>query len=324
MGKSCSGNKMSSVVTSNSVHQGKLLVHVAENGYSFEYDCEETTLVEVVMEFIESVAGISPNDQLLLCSDLKLEAQCPLSAYKLPSNDQEVFVYNKPRLQSNSPPPPPEQIDLADIADPQPPLRSQDPHPLDNARDPALKALASYERLFRYHYQYGYAMYRCSLEKCKVCWRLLREMKVQQRALEVARAHLGQYYRNINQNYLEFMKRFSFQYQMHSDLLVNFERDINRLRSIKLHPMLQTNMRKCLLDFVREDNLRRSAENCSSSHLQFENKVSQFDQMFGEVKQRVEELNSIKFSLPIKNLELMMKEHQQYLNEQKSILQSLR
>ena len=100
--------------------------------------------------------------------------------------------------------------------------------------------------------------------------------------------------------------------------------DIEKLRSIELHPALQTANRKCLLDLVKEENLRKSVENCTSSHKQFENKVSQFKQTFGEVKRRAEELLSSRDFLPIKNLEQAIKEHQRYINEQKSIMQSLR
>lgn len=315
--------KMSSSITESLVHEGKLLVHVSENGHSFELDCNENTPVEAVMRFIESAAGINFNDQLVLCLDMKLEPQKLLSAYRLPSDNKEVFIFNKLRLQSNSPPPSPEQVDVLEVADPPPPALSQDPHPLDDARDPALKALPSYERQFRYHYHRGHAIYIRTQAKIEICERLLREQKVQERAVEVGRGNLEQYYRVINQNYNDFMKRYSHQQRVHSDLLANFGRDIEKLRSIKLHPSLQTATRKCLLDFVKEDNLRKSAENCSSSHRQFENKVSQFKQIFDDVKRRVEELLNTRASLPIKNLEMTIKEHQRFINEQKSIMQSL-
>ncbi|XVF88116.1 hypothetical protein PTKIN_Ptkin19aG0024100 [Pterospermum kingtungense] len=314
---------MSSSIAENLVAEGKLLVHIAENGYSFELDCDETTLVEAVMQSILPVSGIHFNDQLVLCADLKLEPQKPLSAYKLPSRDREVFVFNKARLQTNSPPPPPEQVDIVEVPEPSPPASSSDPHPLDDAPDPALKALPSYERQFRYHYHRGSAIYDRTLAKFGHCERLLREQKVQDRALEVARSNLDQYYRMIHQNCSEFMKRYKHQHRYHTDLLANFDKDMQKLRSIKLHPTLQTASRKCLLDFVKEDNLRKSAETCISSHRQFENKVAQFSQMFGEVKHKVEELFTLRSSLPIKNLELTIKDHQRYLNEQKSIMQSL-
>ncbi|XVF34352.1 hypothetical protein REPUB_Repub18cG0052400 [Reevesia pubescens] len=314
---------MSSSITENLIPEGKLLVHIAENGHSFELDCDETTLVEAVMQSIEPVSGIHFNDQLVLCGDLKLEPQRPLSAYKLPSSDSEVFIFNKSRLQTNSPPPPPEQVGMVEVSEPRPPASSSDSHPLDDAPDPALKALPSYERQFRYHYHRGHAIYNRTLAKFDHCERLLREQKVQERALEVARGNLDQYYRMIHQKFSDFMKRYNQQHRYHTDLLANFDKDMQKLRSTKLHPTLQTANRTCLLDFVNEDNLRKSAENCNSSHRQFENKVVRFNQMFGEGKREVEELFTLRASLPIKNLELTIKEHQRYLNEQKSIMQSL-
>ncbi|XVF47870.1 hypothetical protein PTKIN_Ptkin03bG0145100 [Pterospermum kingtungense] len=314
---------MSSSISESLIPEGKLLLHIAENGHSFELDCDESTLIEAVMRSIEPVSGIHFNDQLVLCAGLKLEPHRPLSAYKLPSRDREVFIFNKSRLQTNSPPPSPEDIDMGEVSEPQLPASSSDPHPLDDASDPALKALPSYERQFRYHYHRGHAIYNRTLSKFDHCEKLLRMQKVQERALEVARSNLDQYYKMIDQNCSEFMKRYKQQHRYHTDLLANFDKDMQKLRSTKLHPKLQTPTRKCLLDFVKEDNLRESAENCNSSHRQFENKVVQFNQMFGEVKRKVEELFTSRASLPIKNLELTIKEHQRYLNEQKSILLSL-
>lgn len=317
-------DKMSSCVTDAGGNSGKLLVHVSENGHSFQLDCHEGMLVEDVMRLIESVTGINCNDQVILSLDVRLESQRHLSVYKLPADDREVFLFDRSRLQSNSPPPPPEQIDIPDIVEPPSPSSSHDSHPLDDASDPALKALPSYEREFRYHYHKAHTIYSSTVMKFEYCERLLREQKVQERALEVARGNLDQYYKMINQNYTDFMKRYSQQYRVHSDLLMNLGRDIEKLRSVKLHPALQTANRKCLLDFVKEDSLRKSAENCSSSRSQFENKVFQFKETFNEVKRKVEDLFSSRASISIKNLELNIKEHQRYINEQKSIMQSLR
>ncbi|WVZ11174.1 hypothetical protein V8G54_015704 [Vigna mungo] len=315
---------MSSSMSGSLVHQGQLLVHIAENGHSFELDCNENTLVEAVMRSIESVTGINFSDQLVLCKEMKLEPHRPLSVYKLPSDEKEVFIFNKSRLQNNSPAPPPEQVDIPSHLEPPSPASSHDPHPLDDASDPALKALPSYERQFRYHYHRGHAIYTSTVMKYEHCERLWREQMVQERAVDVARGNLDQYYRMINQSYVEFMKRYMQQHRMHSDLVVNFGKNVEKLRSIKLHPALQTANRTCLLDLVKEESLRKSVENCASSHKQFENKVSQFKQTFGEVKRRAEELLSSRAFLPTKNIEQTIKEHQRYINEQKSIMQSLR
>ncbi|XP_020224461.1 autophagy-related protein 11 [Cajanus cajan] len=301
----------------------RLLVHIAENGHSYELVCEESTVVEAVMRIIESETGIGFSDQVVLCLGIKLEPQQLLSAYKLPSSGREVFVFNKARLQSNSAPPQRERVELHTNLEPPSPSSHHEPHPLDHALDPALKALPSYERQFRFHYHRGNAVYGCTMAKYEQCERVLREMMVQERALEVARGNLDQYYRLISQNYVEFMKRYVQQHRVHSDLVANFGRDVEKLRSIKIHPALQTVKRKCLLDLLKEENVRKLVENCISSHKQFENKVSHFKQSFGEVKHRVEDLLSSGPFLPVKNLERTIREHQRYITEQKTIMQSL-
>lgn len=314
---------MSSNNEGDLVQGAKLFVRIAQNGHSYELDCNESTPVEVVQQLIASVAGINSNDQLLLSLEWKLEPPRQLSAYNLPSDNGEVFVYNKARLQANSPPPEPELVDILEIVEPLLPSSSHNPHLLDDASDPALKALPSYERQFRYHFHRGRAIYSCTVAKYENCQRLWREQGVQERALEIARANLEQFYRAVHQNFVDFMKFYSQQHRIHSDLLMNFGRDIDKLRSCKLHPALQTANRKCLLDFVKEENLRKWMENCSSSHRQFETKVSQFKQMYSDVKRKADDLLSSKTSLHTTNLELMIKEHQRYINEQKSIMQSL-
>ncbi|AEE85809.1 putative protein [Arabidopsis thaliana] len=314
---------MSGSFTESFADDGKLLLCVAENGHSFEFQCSETTSVESVMRFVESVSGIALSDQLLLSLDMKLEPQKLLSAFGLPASDREVFVFNKAMLQSNSHPPSPEDVDLQDVADALPPASLHEHHPLDDASDPALKALPLYERQFRYHFHKGRTIYNCTVVKHENCERLTREQKVQQRAVEVATRNLEQYYRVIYQNFLEFMKRYKHQHRLHSDLLMNFGRDIEKLRSAKIHPYLQTESRKCLLDFVKEDNLKKAVENCASSHRQFENKIAQFQQMFVEVKRKVEELFACRASLSMKNLEVTVKDHERFIDEEKSIMQSL-
>ncbi|CAN8273382.1 unnamed protein product [Cochlearia groenlandica] len=303
--------------------ENKLHLCVAENGHTFEFECNEMTTVESAMRFVESVSAIAFSDQLLLSLDMKLEPQKLLSAFNLPAKDREVFVFNKSMLQSSSNPPSPEDVDLQDLEEVLPPASLHEHHPLDDALDPALKALPLYERQFRYHFHKGRAVFDCTVAKHENCGRLTREQKVQQRAVEVATRNLEQYYRVIYQNFVEFMKRYKHQHRLHSDLLTNCGRDIEKLRSAKIHPCLQSDSRKCLLDFVKEDNLKKAVENCASSHRQFENKIAQFQQMFVEVKRKVEELFACRASLSVKNLEVAVKDHERFINEQKSIMQSL-
>ncbi|CAI9098723.1 OLC1v1035416C1 [Oldenlandia corymbosa var. corymbosa] len=313
---------MSSNISGGVVQMGKLPVHIAENGHSFQLDCDEYTLVEAIQRYLESGTAIQVNDQLLLCLDMKLEPAQPLSTYGLPSDGREVFLFNKARMRSNSPSPPAEKVEITDIPDPPVPS-SHDHHPLDDATDPALKALALYERQFRYHFQFGQAIYSRTLAKIDVSERLFRELKVQERALEIAAHNLDHFYRMILQNYKDFEKFYSQQHRRHVNLLTNFGRDIERLKAWKVCPQLQSPNRRCLLDFVKEENFRKIVEDCSSSHRQFENKVLQFKREFGELKRNAEHLFSSKASFLIGGLETTLKEHQRYINEQKSIMQTL-
>ncbi|XP_020577721.1 autophagy-related protein 11 [Phalaenopsis equestris] len=313
----------SSISTEEFVPGRKLLVHIAENGHSYEFECDGSTPVEAIQRSIESLCGVHIGDQLLLCRNTSLDSQNTLAHYKLPQDDSEVFVYNKSRLLADSPLPPSETIDIPNAAVPAPPSPSQSPHPLDDASDPALKALGSYERQFRFHFQFANVIYGSTRSKFEVCKRLLREMQVQERALETAQGNLGHTFRKLQQRYTDFIKCFNQQHRYHSELLKNFERDVERLRSVKLHPLLQNDSRKCLLDLVKENDLRKWADNCFNSHKQFEVKVSQLKQNFGELSRRVDGVFHDMDSTGIKELELMMKDHQIFLNDQKSILQSL-
>ncbi|GER39508.1 hypothetical protein STAS_16125 [Striga asiatica] len=314
---------MSSNDSESVVQSGKLVVHIAENGHSYELECDEYTPVESVQKYLESLSGIPFSDQLLLCLDMKLEPQRQLSAYKLPAEGREVFLFNKSRMRSNSAPPASEQIEIIDIPDPPLPSPSNNSHLLDDSPDPALKALPSYERQFRYHFQCGHAVYSRTQAKVEACERLLREQRVQERALEIARGNLDFFYKIVLQNYADFMKCYAQQHRGHTSLLVNFGRDMERLRSVKLHPSLQNGNRKCLLDFVKEENLRKAVEDCGSSHRQFENKVSEFKQEFGDLKRNTEDLFSGRALFLVKDLDVAMKEHQRVINEQKSIMQAL-
>ncbi|KAL8037311.1 hypothetical protein ABFX02_11G031200 [Erythranthe guttata] len=306
---------------------GKLVVRIVENGHSYRINCDEHTPVESVQKLLESISGIPFKDQLLFCFGVKLESHSPLSAYKLPSGEEEVFLFNKSRMRINSPPPTPEKfkINVIPINPPlSPPSSSRGPHPnLDDTSDPALNALPSYETQFRNHLQSGSAIYRRTLAMFEICERLLQEQEAQERALDVAKGNLDHFYKMVCQNYTEFMKCYSQQDCSHRKFLVDFGREKEKLRSIKIMPLLQNANRKCLLDFVDEENLQKVWEECSSSHGRFEKKVLELKTEFGDLNGQVQDLFSCKTSNFIKDVELSVKEHRRFMDEQKSIMQAL-
>lgn len=302
----------------------RLAVYIAENGRTIELECDASTAIHTINGRIEAASGIPSADQLLLCGDAKLDPGRPLSAYKatLDGSGREVFVYNRPRLHQDAPPPPPERPEAA--AEPAEPSPARNPHPLDDAPDPAVKALPSYERQFRHHYHRGAAVYEATQARLAACGRLLGEEIVQDRAVEAAKKSMEHYYKLINQTYFDFSRCYSHQHGLHSEILGGFERDLERLRACKLHPSLQGEGKRCLLDLLKEEHLRKWAESCRASHRQFESKVTQLKSMFAELKRRVEDLYSNRASAGITDLEMAIREHQKYVNEQKSIMQSLR
>lgn len=303
----------------------KLMVHVAENGNTLEFQCGGDTLVEAIQHSIQLHCGIPPSDQLLLCGNTSLDGANghALAYYKLPRDDREVFLYNKARLLADSRPPAPESLYIPEPNIPPPP-RPQDSPPVDASADPALKALVSYETRFRYHFQVANAVYQSSLAKFELCRRLLREGQVQERALDTARSNLEHTFRKLSQRYSEFLRCFTQQHRAHVEMLANFERDVQKLRAVRLHPALQSEGRHCLMDLLKENDLRKLADGCLSSHKKFEVKVSQLKANFLELKKRVEGLFNAMSSGGCKDVEKLIKEHQGVIGDQKIIMQALR
>jgi autophagy-related protein 11 len=301
----------------------KVLVHVAENGHSFEFECDGLTTVEAIGFSIQSLTGIPLADQLFLYGYNSLDLTQPLSAYKLPQDDSEVFLYNKSRLHADSPLPGPEIIDIP--INPVLPPPTITPPLETNSGDPALKALVSYEHKFRYHFQIANLIYGCTKVKFEVCKRLVRETQVQERALVTAHGTLEVTFRKLLVRYNEFMKIFARQHKAHAELLVNFERDLERLRRVKLPANLQKEGRRSLVDLVKENDLRELAQaTCAVQHRQFEGKVFQLKSNFGELKRRVENLFEAMIVNSAKDLDVSIKEHQRLVIEQRSIMQVLR
>ena len=314
----------SSSTTEEFVLGEKLTVNHSETGHTFYIGCDHSTPVATIQRLVEALSGVQLADQLLMCGKINLDPQQPLAHYKLPQANRELFLFNKASLHADSPRPPPEVIDVPNAVIPSPSSPLNDSRPLDGSSDPALKALASYERQFRYHYNYAQAINNCTKAKFEICARLLREQNVQERALDTVRGNLEHTFKRLQQRCVGFVKCFTRQHRVHAELLANFERDVERLRSLRLHPAIQSEGRKCLLDLVKVRDLRKWQEICLNSHRQFESKVSQLKMSFGELKRRVENVLSSMSSGNSKELEVFINDHQKLVNDQEIIMQSLR
>ena len=282
------------------------------------------TNVEIVQSCLMSLTGIPIHEQMLICGDMRLEPHRALGSYKLPAEGRHVFLYNRSRLLADCPAPSPEDIEVLPAAIPPAPSSVHGGHPLDDANDPALKALPSYERQFKYHFQKGHAIFTASQMRFDTCRRLLREQQVQELALETARGNMDYYYKIIDNAFGEFLRQFGRQHKQHSDLLANFERDLERLRACKLHPSLQTGTRKTLLDCVKESSLRKWAEDCAISHKQFGGKVAELKLVYGDLQRNVQDLFYSPSTVDVRDLEETIEDHVRFTEEEASIIQSLR
>ncbi|KAL3687625.1 hypothetical protein R1sor_013934 [Riccia sorocarpa] len=301
----------------------KIEIHVAENGKSYELECQPSTTIQDLQSILPQISGIPMQDQMLITAqDNRLETHRTLQSYGLPSKNKLVFLFNRCRLALNSPYPPPEDYEVINVEVPPPPSVAGS-HPLDEASDPALKALPSYERQFRYHYEKGLAIINASQTKFDACRRLLREQEMQDKAMETARGNMDHFYKIIKQSYSEFTKNYNRQYKQHSELLSNVDRDLERLRNCKLHPGLCTPQFKTLLDCVKEARVRKWAEDCANSFRQLNAKVADLKENYTRLDNNVQTLFSAKPIVNVRKLAETIEAHNQFIEEQASIIQSL-
>ncbi|KAL2629619.1 hypothetical protein R1flu_014305 [Riccia fluitans] len=301
----------------------KIEIHVAENGKSYELECQQSTTIQELQSILHQISGIPVQDQMLITTqDNRLEAHRTLYSYGLPSKNKLVFLFNRCRLAVNSPYPPPEDYEVINVEVPPPPSVAGS-HPLDEASDPALRALPSYERQFKYHYEKGLAIITASQMKFDACRRLLREQEMQDKAMETARGNMDYFYKIIKQSYSEFTKNYNRQYKQHSELLTNVDRDLERLRSCKLHPGLCTPQFKTLLDCVKEARVRKWAEDCANNFRQLNAKVADLKENYTRMDNNVQTLFSAKPIVNVRKLAETIEGHNQFIEEQASIIQSL-
>lgn len=304
-----------------------MLIHVAESGRSYELDCVGATTVEVVQNTLTALTGVPAAEQMLICKDTRLEASRTLASYSLPAEDCHCFLFNRARLLPDTPGPPPEEEEPIEVQwPPEPSLANEGRHPLDGSPNPLLRALPTYERLFRYHLQRGEEVFRASQARYDACRRLVQEQHVQGLALESASSNMGLYYRHICAQHADFTAQFAARHAAHAELLASFGADMERLRACDLHPALRERnpSRRTLLDCVKQDALRRWRDECAVGHAQLAGKVGELRAQFAAIQRSVEELLHMAPDVDVEQLEQRLERSHKLVQEQASILQSLR
>ncbi|KAH7298577.1 hypothetical protein KP509_25G050100 [Ceratopteris richardii] len=298
----------------------ELAIHVAETGLYFKQKFSVSTTIHNLQNRIASIVHINPQDQLLLCGHMRLEPQRTLSSYQLSSDQWNVFLFNRKRLLPDSSPPLPEHILVKELTLPRPPSAALLSHPLS---DVDLSSVHAYLTHFNYHFQKASAFSVCSRDKFDICKRLLKEQQVQSLAMDAAKSNVNHFFGMIEKSYGEFTKRYHVQHKQHADLLVNFERDLERLRACKLHPIIASEKWRSLLDFVDESRLRKKLESCTSSHKQLQTKVLRLKTSYSQLRCNIQDLLNVKPTVDLQLLGQLIIEHARMMEEQHVILQSL-
>ncbi|KAK3239494.1 hypothetical protein CYMTET_50585 [Cymbomonas tetramitiformis] len=302
-----------------------LQVLVAHTGKTFELDCQGHTRVEIVQQALASLTAVPPQDQILMCGGTKIDGARSLNAYGLPSDEgnKRVFLYNKMTLKPGCATPVHEAIEPILVEVPSEPSLHCSGHPLDSASSPLIRALPYYERQFKFHLMKGQAIWRASQARLDICRRMVSEMHVQVLAIDSARENVEVHFNYICKAQDEFIKNYSQQQIQHEELLANFDRDMEKMRSIELHPALRTSTRRTLIDCAPETKLRSWAVSCDKSHKSFASKVSELSSMFGLLQRNVEELLMTGPDVDVAQLEERLEDAQKYEEEETTILQSL-
>ncbi|KAK9820447.1 hypothetical protein WJX72_010464 [[Myrmecia] bisecta] len=304
-----------------------MLVFVASNGKTLELAVQSSYRVDAVQQALAAHTGIPVSEQIVMCNGTPLDPTKPLAAYNLPgyadSKPQDVFLYNKNHLRSGAALPLPEPP-LPPIPEvPAPQSVRYEPHMLDEAGSPLVRALPDYERQFRYHLTKAQAHCEGSQQRYHISQQLLSEMEVQAMAIDAARANVEQHYSFICNEHSVFMRKYVQQHTAHAETLVRFEQDMAQLAATELQPAARTRELTRLVHLVPEQRLRDWAANCGRSHKHFADKVSELEGLFGGLKSDVESLFMTAPSVDLDELGRQMEDRQRCLDQQTSIVQVL-
>lgn len=247
-------------------------VFQAETGRAFEVAIDPKDTVEsLALKLADStVVGLSPQQQVLLnANGTKLVNRNPISEYK---NDV-IFLFSK--LTSTSNPP---AIHLSPIDIQVPPWESlKFPPELESAS--TNKLLIELARRFFFHLKFAEALVSASKKRFDLCSQLISERAIQIQAIQAALNNLTDHHKK-NDHALEMFTR-EYQRQMNNleSIAKSFDSDLERLKTMPLHPSMKTPSRNTLFDLVLENRLRQALDACKKDFAHFKGKVEELNQM---------------------------------------------
>ncbi|CAI5474682.1 unnamed protein product [Closterium sp. Yama58-4] len=292
--------------------------HCVQSGRSFELHCSADTPVDSVCDTLASLTAIPPQDQLLICRDVRLEPGRQLGAYQLPDADADssihdtagavdarsrsashgrsrpVFLFNKMRLLPKSPPPAVEEIE--EVIVPEVIITVGEPggeplHPLDRSGNPLLRAIPSYERQFRQDLLQAQAYLAASQSRFDTCRRLLQEQHTQAEAVRSGSASMEAMALHIVTSFADFQSTYKQQHSRHELLLRTFHRNLRALHSCRLlAPVRVATGWQSLVQLAKEPRLQQAFSECHVAHAQMATKVAELEQQFQDTRAGIEEL----------------------------------
>ncbi|KAK9786296.1 hypothetical protein WJX73_002901 [Symbiochloris irregularis] len=299
-----------------------MLVFVAHNGKTLELQVQPGTRVELVQRALAKQTGISATEQILMFNGIVLDSNKVLQAYSLPAEAGkagDVFLYNKLHLMGA----------LQPVLEPLPsfsmhvPPQEYQPHTLDAAHSPLIRALPEYERQFRHHLAHSQAALESCQARHRTCTQLVGEIEVQGRAIDAARTNVERHFNHMHDAYLKFMQRYTTQHAKHKALLARFPADMATLSSVTIHPAASTAELQTLADLVPQEGLQSWAASCKNAMQSLAAKVEEGDALWMGLKQDVE---ALLLQAPTVALDLLARElthHQTAISDQAALVQVL-
>eukprot|EP00698_Gefionella_okellyi_P008830 TRINITY_DN2211_c0_g1_i1.p1 TRINITY_DN2211_c0_g1~~TRINITY_DN2211_c0_g1_i1.p1 ORF type:complete len:769 (+),score=168.56 TRINITY_DN2211_c0_g1_i1:29-2308(+) len=256
----------------------------AETGETFEVDVAPETPVNLLKEALASPMQVAAADVILICSGVSLEAGHPLEHYRLPSASKEVFMFSRKSVEDSIYIP---RVDeAAELKVPSLPVK-QDP-PDRGELGPIMRALYYFQDQFEYHLSYGQTLDRTVAMRVSTIERLVVAQTVQARGLEAAVANLNTFDKLIGTAWTTFCKQYQEQSAMQRELLEGFAGNVEKLRTIPLHPVFcPQGEARTLADSVPQDRLYSWAQECSTAYESLKAKV---DAISGEIKAAQEDV----------------------------------
>ncbi|RLN64263.1 hypothetical protein BBJ29_004494 [Phytophthora kernoviae] len=252
-------------------------------------------VVEELREELARVSGVPVADQILLGGPpfARLDPRRPVEYYGLPTEDKEVFLYDRRLLSQEAATPPPTAVELAPVVvklPSQPVASSEGSRMLSESSHPMMRALVEYEGYFQLQVSQSEALESGTRANISASERGTHELQVQERAIAAAVANLDLFKTSMMKHFAPFWSDFQATNEKHDRLLSQFDSYLDTLATVELHPALATDERKTLYDCIPVEKEREWAAQCEQSHTHVHAQVMKLQQVHDDICQEVTDM----------------------------------